>query len=51
MRELTLDAFPYQHPESPELSVSIPTSERIFGQGARGEFDNFVVTIEDKTRP
>ncbi len=46
-----LDAFPFQHPESPELSVSIPVEERIFGQGARAEFDNFVVTIEDKTQP
>lgn len=46
-----LDAFPFQHPESPELSVSIPVSERIFGQGARAEFDDFVVTIEDKTHP
>jgi hypothetical protein len=47
-----LDAFPYQHPESPELSVSIPVgpgpagSARLFGQGASGSFDNFVVTTE-----
>jgi Family of unknown function (DUF6081) len=39
-----VDAFPFQHPESPELSVSIPLSERLFGQGARGAFDNFTVT-------
>jgi hypothetical protein len=39
-----LDAFPFQHPESPDESVSIPVSERLFGQGARGTFDNFTVT-------
>lgn len=39
-----LDAFPYQHPERPDLSVSIPLSERLFGQGARGTFDKFKVT-------
>jgi len=44
-----LDAFPFQHPEAPALSVSIPLSERLFGQGARARFANVVVTIEDKT--
>jgi hypothetical protein len=39
-----LDAFPYQHPERPDLSVSIPMSERLFGQGAAGTFDAFRVT-------
>ena len=38
-----LDAFPFQHPEAPELSVSIPLNERLFGQGATGTFDNFRV--------
>lgn len=38
-----LDAFPFQHPEAPELSVSIPLSERLFGQGATGTFDEFRV--------
>lgn len=38
-----LDAFPFQHPEAPELSVSIPMSERLFGQGAVGTFDDFRV--------
>lgn len=38
-----LDAFPYQHPERPDLSVSIPMSERLFGQGATGTFSNFRV--------
>jgi hypothetical protein len=38
-----LDAFPFQHPEAPELAVSIPISERIFGQGAVASFDNFRV--------
>jgi hypothetical protein len=42
-----VDAFPFQHPESPERSVSIPLSERLFGQGARGTFDNFTVTTEE----
>jgi hypothetical protein len=41
-----LDAFPFQHPEAPELSVSIPIENRIFGQGTRAQFDNFVVTIK-----
>lgn len=48
-----LDGFPFQHPESPELSVSIPVGDqtspspadagraRLFGQGATGSFDNF----------
>jgi hypothetical protein len=45
-----LDAFPFQHPESPGLSVSIPVGTsspadagraRLFGQGATGSFDNF----------
>lgn len=42
-----LDAFPFQHPEAPELSVSIPLANRLFGQGAAATFDRFeVVTIE-----
>ena len=48
-----LDAFPFQHPDAPELSVSIPVGSgnpadagraRLFGQGADGTFDNFIVT-------
>jgi hypothetical protein len=39
-----LDAFPFQHPERPDLSVSIPMSERLFGQGATGSFSKFKVT-------
>jgi hypothetical protein len=39
-----LDAFPYQHSEAPELSVSIPMSERLFGQGATGTWRHFKVT-------
>jgi hypothetical protein len=38
-----LDAFPFQHPESPELAVSVPTSERAFGQGVIASFDDFKV--------
>ena len=44
-----LDAFPFQHPDAPELSVSIPISERIFGQGAGASFEDFVVTIDDRS--
>jgi hypothetical protein len=40
-------AFPFQHPESPELSVSIPVQNRIFGQGIKAKFDNFVVKIHE----
>jgi Family of unknown function (DUF6081) len=46
-----LDAFPFQHPGVPELSVSIPAltppapsaagRARLYGQGASGSFDNF----------
>jgi hypothetical protein len=52
-----LDAFPFQwgwdgpcyDPSTPfastcALSVSMPQSERIFGQGVRAQFDTFVVT-------
>ncbi|MGE0878493.1 MAG: DUF6081 family protein [Acidimicrobiia bacterium] len=39
-----LDAFPYQHPDRPDLSVSIPITERLFGQGAIGTWKNFQVT-------
>lgn len=38
-----VDAFPFQHTEAPELSVSIPLSERLFGQGASATFDDFRV--------
>lgn len=41
-----LDALPYQHPERPDLSVSVPLSERLFGQGADGTWSDFVVTIQ-----
>ncbi|MEA2545649.1 MAG: hypothetical protein QOI09_922 [Chloroflexota bacterium] len=44
-----LDAFPFQwcepaYPEACARSVSIPTSERLFGQGVNAHFDNFTVT-------
>jgi uncharacterized protein DUF6081 len=39
-----LDAFPFQHPGAPELAVSIPIAERLFGQGAQGQFSKFEVT-------
>ena len=42
-----LDAFPFQHPEAPALSVNIPVSERLFGQGAEGTFDK--VTVKTTT--
>ncbi len=38
-----LDAFPFQHPQRPDLAVSIPLANRLFGQGARASFDRFVV--------
>jgi hypothetical protein len=41
-----IDAFPFQHPDRPDLSVSIPMSERLFGQGAIGTFQNFTVTTK-----
>jgi hypothetical protein len=52
-----LDAFPFQHPDAPELSVSIPVGNanpadagkaRLFGQGADGTWDNFTVTTVNK---
>lgn len=46
-----LDAFPFQHPEAPELSVSIPLEHRLFGQGARARFDDVRVIIEHRGRP
>jgi Family of unknown function (DUF6081) len=44
-----IDAFPFQHPEAPALSVSVPLQERLFGQGAKARFAHVVVTIENKT--
>jgi len=47
-----IDAFPFQHPDVPNLSVSIPVGTgnpadagraRLFGQGADGVFDNVTV--------
>lgn len=42
-----LDAFPFQHPERPDLAVSIPLANRLFGQGARATFDRFTVETVD----
>jgi hypothetical protein len=44
-----LDAFPFQHPDAPERSVSVPVSERIFGQGAGATFDDITVTTVDRS--
>jgi Family of unknown function (DUF6081) len=41
-----LDAFPFQHPDRPDLAVSIPVANRLFGQGARATFDSFTVDTE-----
>ena len=41
-----LDQFPYQHPERPDLSVSIPLAERLFGQGADGVWSKFEVIVQ-----
>jgi Family of unknown function (DUF6081) len=57
-----LDAFPFQHPGAPELSVSIPAPTRpapnaagrtrLYGQGASGGFDNFTtLTMSGSARP
>jgi hypothetical protein len=43
-----LDAFPFQHPDRPDLSVSFPMSERLFGQGAVGSFKDFEVTTQSE---
>lgn len=43
-----VDPFPFQHPSAPELHVSVPMEERLFGQGALGEFDDFIVTTRTK---
>jgi len=45
-----LDEFPFQHPETPELNVSIPMSERLFGQGIVAHFDNIKVMVQDKDK-
>ena len=39
-----IDAFPFQHADAPELSVSIPLDQRLFGQGIHALYDNFTVT-------
>ncbi|HEX4936356.1 MAG TPA: DUF6081 family protein, partial [Gemmatimonadaceae bacterium] len=43
-----LDAYPFQHPDRPDLSVSIPMSERLFGQGADGTWEKFTVTTQPR---
>lgn len=43
-----VDAFPFQHPSAPELHVSVPMEERLFCQGALGEFDDFIVSTRTK---
>jgi len=42
-----LDAFPFQHPDRPDLDVSIPLSERAFGQGVIASFDNISVSVPE----
>jgi len=44
-----LDAFPFQHPDRPDLAVSLPLSERAFGQGVVGSFDDVTVTTLGRT--
>ena len=57
-----VDAFPFQHPGAPELSVSIPAltppspsavgQTRLYGQGASGSFDNFTtLTLPESAVP
>ena len=43
-----LDAFPFQSPERPDLAVSIPMKERLFGQGAEGTWSNITVVTDSK---
>jgi hypothetical protein len=38
-----LDAFPFRHPDAPELDVSIPVDERRWGQGVAATFSEFRV--------
>ena len=42
-----LDAFPFQLPDRPDLSVSIPIENRLFGQGLDATFDNFQVSVPE----
>jgi len=42
-----VDVFPFQHPDAPDKSVSIPMDQRLFGQGVEGTFEDFVVTIAE----
>lgn len=42
-----IDEFPFQHPDAPELNVSIPVANRSFGQGASAVFDSFRVIIAE----
>ena len=53
-----LDAFPFQHPGAPALSLSIPPARgaagraRLFGQGIKASFDNFTtLTISGNAEP
>lgn len=41
-----LDAFPFQHEEAPELSVSVPMEQRLFGQGAAGRYRNITIVTQ-----
>jgi hypothetical protein len=56
-----VDAFPFQHPGAPELSVSIPAltppapsaagRTRLYGQGASGSLDNFTTLTMSGSAP
>ena len=46
-----LDAFPFQHPDRPDLAVSIPMANRLFGQGISATFDNVTVTTNPVPEP
>jgi hypothetical protein len=50
-----IDAFPFQYPLGPSVSIPVGTGNpadagkaRLFGQGAIGTFDNFTVTTVNK---
>jgi hypothetical protein len=42
-----LDAFPFRYPGADDYDVSIPVSERAFGQGVIASFDNFSVSVPE----
>ncbi len=46
-----VDSFPFQLSERPDLAVSVPIANRIFGQGAIASFGSFEVTTTSVPEP